>query len=160
MATSPKYLSDTAESSLSDRNLSANPAANFRAPRWTPAQLDQLRELWARKPELSAALIAEELGTTRSAVLGQRDRLGLPPRTKGRSKGRKCRPHKPRKSGRVPVSARKPKPVPSAAPTTRVHIVDLKTGMCRFPLEGVFFCGSESDGSFCPWHAKQCYQAS
>lgn len=44
---------------------------------WTDERIAKLKELWARKPEMSATTIARYFGTTRNAVLGKISRLGL-----------------------------------------------------------------------------------
>jgi GcrA cell cycle regulator len=46
------------------------------APFWNEERLAKLRELWTT-PDLSAAAIAREMGTTKGAILGKAHRIGL-----------------------------------------------------------------------------------
>lgn len=129
------------------------PERNFRAPPWTPDMVAKLRELWPG--ELSCAFIAEEIGVTRNAVLGKSYRLGLPMRVgDGVKRKRKPRVYKPRPRTRRSSTPPKPLVQPEGQP---VGLLDLKAGMCRYPMGDGMYCGEPTEKTFCMWHAARCY---
>lgn len=161
---------------------------------WTDERVELLKKLWS--DGLSASQIAAELGgVTRNAVIGKVHRLGLSGREKP-SAGQASKPRKPPAPVRPqhprpmqmfrgnaalalneapsvkayvvsePVAA--PKPVleiasPVCSPVT---IMELREGMCRWPMgdpssSEFRFCGSRTagvSGPYCAHHAMIAYQ--
>jgi GcrA cell cycle regulator len=140
------------------------------------ARKDLIRKLWT--DGLSASQIAGEIGDgmTRSAVLGIIHRLGI-------QRGGKVvdRPRPIERRTPVPKAAAPPKSVASPLPApirpafeadpgpahngTGVHLQDLRTGDCRWPLwphQGPctsMFCGVPAVGNtpYCGPHARMSY---
>jgi GcrA cell cycle regulator len=158
---------------------------------WTDDRVELLKKLWA--DGLSASQIASRLGgVTRNAVIGKVHRLGLAGRATT-SRSRTPRPrnrvsHLPLRPTRVQYrthgnTALKPVFVAVEHPTValavvpvvmpaldapevlRVHLLDLREHMCRWPIgdpqdESFHFCGRQKAGavSYCDHHAKQAFQ--
>jgi GcrA cell cycle regulator len=122
---------------------------------WSNTRIELLITLWAQG--LSAAVIGDELGVTRNAVLGKIHRLG-------KSKARAVTRAKPM---RGPDKAPRPKrvlaprfeyvePVEETKPPAEflgVAFADLADSQCRFPrgdVPNITFCGQPvSIGSYC-----------
>ena len=158
---------------------------------WTDDRVELLKKLWA--DGLSASQIASRLGgVTRNAVIGKVHRLGLAGRATT-SRSRTPRPrnrisHLPLRPTRVQYrthgnTALKPifmpveqptvalavvptvRPELDALETLRVHLLDLREHMCRWPIgdpqdEGFHFCGRQKANgiSYCDHHAMQAFQ--
>lgn len=106
---------------------------------WTPEMEQQLRALWDN--EISASLIAAEMGVTKGAVIGKARRLGLPLRGS---------PIKPR------PKVRKPR-------FKNVELQDLEHNECRFPTtkeKPYRFCGAKTRAlqSYCDFHRGKVYR--
>jgi hypothetical protein len=107
-------------------------------------------EMWRRG--YSAGLIAEAVGSTRSAVVAKLRRLGV--RRAVRDPTGSLRP--------PPAKPRKHKPQPVCEPIW-VTFVELNAGMCRYPREvdgAPRFCGAATQSlssSWCPAHKLICY---
>lgn len=162
---------------------------------WTDERVELLKKLWS--DGLSASQIAAELGgVTRNAVIGKVHRLGLSGREKPGSgnaaKPRKAAPARPAprpmampmfrgnaalalgealpmaEPYRLPAVAAVRVPVEIAFACAPVTIMDLREGMCRWPLgdptSAEFrFCGSKSaiaGTPYCPHHSGIAYQPS
>lgn len=152
---------------------------------WTDERVDLLRKLWLEG--LSASQIAAELshGITRNAVIGKVHRLGLSGRVKAPAtaqprqrvrpqpmRTQPQRPSAPLSRGNValaykPVEAPAPRPVEDVVipMSEMVTIMDLREGMCRWPVgdpttSEFRFCGSKSPaaGPYCVHHARIAYQ--
>lgn len=140
---------------------------------WTEENVETLRKLWGEG--VSSGVIASRLGTTRNAVCGKVDRLGLPARiTKmarpnagppARGERRPVQP-KPRADKRVnnPDDDRyaPPAPCPDARPVALLHA---REDDCRWPEGDVgsddfHFCGApkERGQSYCPYHVGIAYR--
>ena len=158
---------------------------------WTDDRVELLKKLWA--DGLSASQIASRLGgVTRNAVIGKVHRLGLAGRATT-SRSRTPRPrnrisHLPLRPTRVQYrthgnTALKPVFMPVEQPTValavvptvlpeldapealRVHLLDLREHMCRWPIgdpqdDGFHFCGRQKATgiSYCDHHAMQAFQ--
>jgi GcrA cell cycle regulator len=156
---------------------------------WTDERVELLRKLWM--DGLSASQIAAELanGITRNAVIGKVHRLGLSGRVKCAapssaprprpSAPRPQRPAAPRQSGPVirgaTALALQPEAfhAPAQRPvdevvipiSERVTIMELREGMCRWPLgdpatPDFRYCGGRSDigAPYCVAHSRMAYQ--
>ena len=138
---------------------------------WTDDRVNALKSLWA--DGLSAGQIASKLGyTTRNAVIGKLDRLGL----MGRLKSSTAAPRE-----RKPMSEPRTKRPPSAAfkyiahsgnelldlfipPEQRCTLLELTDDTCRWPVgdpaeEEFYFCGGQTlDWSpYCATHSSIAY---
>ncbi len=158
---------------------------------WTDERIELLKKLWA--DGLSASQIAAELGgVTRNAVIGKVHRLGLSGRAKSTGSGTP-RPRKPvtrqstvsRSQSTSSFSVRgnvalKPVIMLDAAVmavaeiqqeevvvamSRRVSIMELKEGVCRWPLgdpmsADFVYCGADSTGGavYCSCHSRMAYQ--
>ena len=155
---------------------------------WNDERVEQLRKMWMDGH--SASQIAGELGhgITRNAVIGKVHRLGLSGRVKTQSSApsrpRIQQPRAPRNPAprRAPSvggtngntalayafrAAPAPKPiedvvVPMCEPVT---IMELKEGMCRWPLGDpqtpeFRYCGGKGEigVTYCPYHSRMAYQ--
>src|SRR5262245_10870139 len=107
------------------------------APNWTEAQVERLKYLWAQGR--SGQQIADDLHTTRNAVLGKVFRLGLPlrkpPAPRPYPKQRKPRIMPlPKPANDQPGKPHLP-PEPPRAPRMReVKLIDLEEWHCRWPI--------------------------
>lgn len=160
---------------------------------WTDERVELLKRLWSEG--LSASQIAAELGgVTRNAVIGKVHRLGLSGREKP-SASTVTKPRKPASTLRTQVRSVPmfrgnaalalsevpvlkafvvSEPVPQRVPVevslvcTPVTIMDLREGMCRWPLGDPSspefrFCGGRAaaaSGPYCVHHATIAYQPS
>ncbi len=159
---------------------------------WTDERIEMLKKLWA--DGLSASQIAAELGgVTRNAVIGKVHRLGLSGRAKGASSSAP-RARKPivrqTTSRSQPVStssysvrgnvALKPVMVAETAivamqeqqiedvvvaMSRRVSIMELRDGVCKWPLgdpmsADFVYCGADSTigAVYCSCHSRMAYQ--
>jgi GcrA cell cycle regulator len=156
---------------------------------WTDERVELLRKLWM--DGLSASQIAAELanGITRNAVIGKVHRLGLSGRVKcpvpsaaPRPRAAAPRPVRtapPRPAGVVTrgatalvlqpesFAAPAPRPVDNVVIpiSERVTIMELREGMCRWPLgdpaaSDFRYCGGRSDigAPYCLARARMAYQ--
>jgi GcrA cell cycle regulator len=135
---------------------------------WTDARVELLKKLWA-EPGLSCRLIANELGTTRNAIIGKGGRLRLPMRPQA--------PRTPQAATHSPGSRPEPAqsmPVPLPVPELgdrdipleqRRSLLELTTATCRWPIgdprtEAFFYCGAPTariGQSYCPSHYARAY---
>lgn len=150
---------------------------------WTPARCRKLQRLW-NEDELSAALIAVELGVSRSAVIAKAGRMGLKERwsPEQKAKAAETRKERQQKHAAPPPQRRltpkptpkpppkpKPKPKPKADPDRDLDLnsIAMATGDrpgCQFiagdPGSGpVTYCGREVEGRravYCRYHASVC----
>lgn len=144
-------------------------------PGWTDARIEYLKQLWS--DGLSASQIAAELGgTTRNAVCGKVDRLGLEGRTNS-SFFRDPKPkHKPRRIGgnrarKDPALLQRLRTMPSTEEIEAMDlpadtspdacsILDLTDTTCRWPLglpaHDMQYCGSPKldCGVYCARHHR------
>ncbi len=152
---------------------------------WTEERIALLSKLWTEG--FSASQIAKQIGgVSRNAVIGKVHRLGLSgrgapskPRTAAKPVPPKAAsapsPRAPRRREASPRPALRvvapPRPIPVAAPVFTVTetgegvaLVDLKPGMCRWPIgdpqdPNFKFCGgvAEADSPYCTRHAALAY---
>jgi len=150
---------------------------------WSTERIDLLKKLFA--DGLSASEIAAEIGgLTRNAVIGKVHRLGLnrdgAPRI-GRAKPYTRRsPEDVQRARRLGQTQRRAREsaeehdrepeamdlAPDLISATAVTLVDLHTGMCRWPhgdpadLATFRYCGdpSREHGPYCPRHSRMAYQ--
>lgn len=153
-----------------------NPSRVFvSASQWTPEQNEEFRKLWAEGK--SATVIAQIFGTTRNAVLGKRNRLGLAKR-ETLVAGTRKREHAAMPRARAPRMARLPReprmnfkpaafvPVVVALPEPstefRCDFRDLdREKQCHFPHgdSDFQFCGHpKTRGPYCDYHAALCWR--
>jgi GcrA cell cycle regulator len=155
---------------------------------WTEERLELLKKLWGEG--LSASQIAAELGggMTRNAVLGKSHRLGLVrngaagvstprPRTVSRPLGSPLTAEPPMQLGPTPAintTSQQPSEETRAAallveeaspPTQGLTIMELREGMCRWPMGDPTkpefrYCGSHGVVGlpYCTHHAQIAYQ--
>lgn len=156
---------------------------------WTDERVELLRKLWMDGH--SASQIAAELanGITRNAVIGKVHRLGLSGRVKCAAPSSAPRPRPatqrpqrlatPRPAAPITrgATALALQPAQFAAPaprpaddvvipiSERVTIMELREGMCRWPLgdpatPDFRYCGGRSDitATYCAAHARMAYQ--
>lgn len=117
---------------------------------WPEEKKERLSELWA-KGHL-AREIAEMMDTTKGAVVGQANRMGLVARRAG---------FQP-KPAPAPVSASEPA---LSAPSGAVHLLDRTESQCKFPLWAhdeaptMMYCPAqrERDQPYCRSHCLLCY---
>jgi GcrA cell cycle regulator len=158
---------------------------------WTDERVELLKKLW--QDGLSASQIANELGSvTRNAVIGKVHRLGL----SGRAKSTATSVQRQRKAVAKPatktllfhgsrggaalapivMTVAQEDVAPQIAPvaavvvipmTRRVSIMELREGVCRWPLGDPLqadfaFCGNECGGgaTYCVHHASIAFQPS
>lgn len=127
---------------------------------WTDERCERLRQLWA--DGLSASEIAEQLGATRSGVLGKVMRLHL---THRRSSEFKPGPPRPPKARRPVVSPSPPPPEPEKKPhMRRLQLHQLQDDHCRWPYgdpmrRPFYFCGADtSEGRvYCDYHFARAF---
>lgn len=134
---------------------------------WTKWTIDKLIELRAER--LSSSLIAIELGTTRNAVIGKANRLGLC-RSFGKAGQPKKRRAYPIRSRRISLARifREPPPMIDDAlipAEQRKTMMELHEDDCRWPVgevgdPGFFFCGGpvETGQPYCAGHCARAYQ--
>lgn len=152
----------------------------YRQPhQWSEALEARLADLWMQG--VSGSLIAEQIGKTRSAVMGKVNRLGLPmrktetsvtptrkPRAPRAKKPKVQRPPSPETLARLAVIAARQVTVPVADMAIpleqRKTLLELTPSCCKWPVgdpaqEGFFFCGgvAEMSGPYCPAHARRAY---
>jgi len=75
---------------------------------WTDTRKTQLRELWDRKPQLSAQQIGDIMGCTRNAIIGEAHRLELASRKRGATANAPKLVRKPRSTFRRAIVPRRP----------------------------------------------------
>lgn len=134
---------------------------------WTSSDIDTL--VRQRAAGLSSSLIAIELGTTRNAVIGKANRLGLcrPDGTAGQPRKRRAYPPRAPRL-RLARIVREPPPMIDDAQIPieqRKTLMELREGDCRWPVgevgdPGFFFCGGpvETGQPYCAGHCARAYQ--
>lgn len=151
---------------------------------WDDGRIEQLKKLWAEG--LSASQIASELGgITRNAVIGKVHRLGLSGRAKSKPvvvvRTRVKAAAKPvartqsiSVSGNlamlemveaVPEIVAKPRESVVIPISRRISIMDLREGVCRWPLgdpmqADFVYCGADClvGKTYCDAHARIAFQ--
>lgn len=127
---------------------------------WTDDRVNLLKQLWGEGK--TAAEIAKALGegVTRNAVIGKAHRLKLSSRVSPIQQNTK------KQKSEAPKPRRVVQPIPEFK-GKGVSLVDLKPGMCRWPVgdpkeENFNFCGCKSLPGlpYCEHHAKLAYQVS
>lgn len=140
---------------------------------WTDAMNQMLRLRWSEK--VSCRAIGNELGVTKSAIIGRARRLGLARRSSGGMGDDGIRVPREPATRRTPF--RQPPPAshpifdaitdlsPTAGDALALHVslLDLTSDQCRWPFgEGrdTTFCGQPRvDGyPYCQCHAARAYQ--
>lgn len=129
---------------------------------WTEAKEELLRDLWDRG--FSASEIGRQIGKSRNAVLGKKDRLGLKERKPHRRP--RLKTPKPAPEPRLSIFPTAPSVLlPDPAPHERVSLLDRKAGQCKFPLgdpkhDDFGFCGRKRvpGQPYCPSHAARAYR--
>jgi GcrA cell cycle regulator len=111
---------------------------------WTDDRIAILKQLWV--DGASAAMIADHLGISRSAVLGKIFRL---------------------RRGDAAPAAPSPRPRPKRPRPRGISLLELTNETCRFPHgdpgePGFFFCGApdadlEGGKPYCAQHARRAY---
>ncbi len=151
---------------------------------WDDQRIEQLKKLWG--DGLSASQIAAALGSvTRNAVIGKVHRLGL----SGRAKAKPAATARPRAKlakapsrtvttlvarGNLATVEVEEEVVPEALPvrenvvipmTRRVSIMELREGVCRWPLGDPLqadfaYCGGAcaTGRTYCEAHSRLAYQ--
>lgn len=148
-----------------------------RGPSWPAEKVEDLTRLW--KEGLSASRIGLLLGTSKGAVIGKKDRLGLTdhgPQKKPVNRKQRERTAKPRTKEQTLADNRlkmralrtkapqliKARPVALPHyPPKHLTLAQLTTTTCRWPLgDGPFtFCGRYTDdGPYCRHHARIAYR--
>ena len=139
---------------------------------WAPEKIETLKTLWSKG--FSATQIAQEIGGTRSAILGQIHRMRqyepeLFSRRRLENGQRRPKKYKP-----VPRQIRKPReiisyerpvefvPVVVELPALNLSIFDLAQNSCRYPVtedSPFLYCGhaQQKDSSYCAAHHRVCY---
>ena len=156
---------------------------------WNDERVELLKKLW--KDGLSASQIAAEMGSiTRNAVIGKVHRLGLSGRVKASASPvpRLRKAPRPRSvivsggsRGNTALAPRiiqefeiehEAEIIPFAQPvqapeSKRVAIIELREGVCRWPLgdplqQEFAYCGNDSDTGrpYCCYHSTVAYQPS
>src|SRR5262245_51676016 len=135
---------------------------------WTDERTEILKQRWDQGRTLSQ--IADELGgISRNAVIGKVHRLDLPKRGQAASMPRSAKPRKKREKPQIHISRgpmlgleKATRPLPPERKeeipvVQRCGILDLGTGICRWPIgtpgtEGFVFCGGRAaEGKvYCP----------
>lgn len=124
---------------------------------WTPLRIEVLRRMWHEN--YTTQQIADELGTTKNAIIGKLGRLGLRAGTLPASAVvkdphrivRKQQRREHRKSvATTPVVVDLGPPPPDGGYT----LMDLPPKRCKWPV-GDKFCGQPmAQGSYCGQHAR------
>ena len=133
---------------------------------WTSTRIAKLKKLWDKG--LSTSEIGTKLGFSKNAVVGKAHRLGLKSRQATTKKIK--RKVTPKLSKGAPAkSTSKSTASAKKAPTKKsqskiISILDLKPGMCRWPMEDprseeFSFCGEPTFGKkpYCLKHCSQAY---
>ena len=131
---------------------------------WTPERVQWLAAEWANGK--SAALIGDQVGLTRSAILGKVHREGLPSR-RTQEVRKAVHVRRPRRSRKI-SSPRPPTIVPVEVTAHHCTIMELRNHSCRWPVGGPleparFYCGAPSadllnDVVYCKFHSALAYR--
>jgi GcrA cell cycle regulator len=128
---------------------------------WTDERCEVLRQLWAEG--LSASVIAEQLGATRSGVLGKVMRLGLAPRKSTEFKPGPPRPKAVRTRAVILPSPAPPEPEKKPH-MRRLQLLQLTERHCRWPIgdphrHPFYFCAADrrSGEPYCPHHMRKAF---
>lgn len=148
---------------------------------WTDEAIDRLKRLWAAGR--SGSDIAEELGFSRSAILGKIHRLGLSNRVATRKKAaisgsvavsgiatktargfRGMQGVRAKRKAAAVSAARKEPELPAPTFIGAKHFADLLPGECAFPIDddGIMRCAAPTlEGkSYCCHHHALCHAKS
>lgn len=140
--------------------------------RWTPAIDAQVAEMLLDK--WTASQIGKVIGVSRNAVIGRVHRsevlraIGFwkkpgPTNIEKARPVRKVRPVSPTVITKLFAVAAPVEPVyvPGERATAGVSLMMLEPHMCKWPVNDAakgelhLFCGAESDGPYCPFHAMK-----
>ncbi|MHA1550017.1 MAG: GcrA family cell cycle regulator [Alphaproteobacteria bacterium] len=133
---------------------------------WTSTRIAKLKKLWEKG--LSTTEIGTKLGFSKNAVVGKAHRLGLKSRQATTKKiKRKIAPKiskgAPAKNIRENSSSENKTSIKKSQ-SKIISILDLKPGMCRWPMEDprsdeFSFCGEPTFGKkpYCLKHCSQAY---
>jgi GcrA cell cycle regulator len=133
--------------------------------RWPPEREGELRRRHSAGEPFSDIAVA--LGTTRNAVIGKAQRLGLPPRLQGLREGatirriRKMAARDP-KPPRMPVQRFIPAAPADAPEPKNFSLLDLPAGACKWSANDgqpeYLFCGHPAPRDvvpcYCPFHYR------
>ena len=122
---------------------------------WPTERVERLKELASRPVKMSSKEIAQELGITKSAVIGKCSRLGiklpLPPHSSS----------KPRPRTSVPRAVKRLRPTEQAPEPRHIPLLELEGHQCRWPYgDGPYtFCGHEKarGHSYCEFHVSRAF---
>ena len=137
---------------------------------WTPKRTQILKRMWAEG--FTASQIAGELGgVTRNAVIGKKDRLGLPARRTNPRTVINRPSRKPPPKAKIDLSCIPDRPTPKSKPKDvimqkiripddAVTLVELNDDCCKFPYgnKNYQFCGqpAQEGKSYCEKHRAAC----
>lgn len=154
-------------SSCQSRPAATSPGAHevpWSSTQWTEERTERLKKLWQQG--FSAGLIAREFRTTRNAVIGKIQRLGLDWRPETQlslgNRGKRAKPS-PQKPAPRPAQLLKTEQQVSSKPFVpfRLRLIDLQPGQCRWPEgDGPFwFCGARQarNSSYCEEHTRRSF---
>lgn len=137
---------------------------------WTDERIEQLKTLWAEG--MSAGEIAREMGITRNAVLGKKDRLGLSKRRGGYANPAPDKVEKRLRRRRMNFSPQAPRLLKAPTyiephvekPVRPVTLLELNETTCRWPIgdpqdADFVFCGArpETGLPYCSKHCRMAY---
>ena len=121
---------------------------------WTPERIEELEILW--ETGMPTKQIAKKMGTTKNAIIGKANRLGL-----------SRRPSPIPKTGRKPivkpdlkvVEVVETKDMIDHPPKKLRALIELRNGECRYPYgdpkkEGFGFCAEPTKKTYCDKHKK------
>lgn len=137
-------------------------------PAWTDERVAELHANWTAG--LSCSQMARELNTTRNAIIGKLNRMGL-------TEKKRAKPSKPkpvtRAYRRAYAALHEPLPkkpviidhveLPADQSNYAKSLAEIGPDQCRYPLNdpgpGFLFCGAETDGdcSWCRRHKRVVY---
>lgn len=136
---------------------------------WAPEKLETLKTLWSKG--FSATQIAQEIGGTRSSILGQVHRMRehspeLFSRRRLENMQRRPKAKPVARRVRAPISHERPvafTPAVVDLPPLNVSLLELAFGQCRYPVSDLpphVFCGhpQQPESSYCGQHHKISHQ--
>jgi GcrA cell cycle regulator len=132
------------------------------SPNWTPEEDARLRLLWGTIPALPCREIANQIGKTKSSIIGRAHRLDLAKRRQhDMPRAPYVRPtrHHPISPARLVVPKRQP---PSSPRRSGAMLLDLEPDQCRWPFgeRDYTFCAAEvkPERPYCKAHCRLAYR--